>query len=247
MPNAARIRELLVSLPIYRPTRFLYQQLFDRDAIVRRRDRRVFYSSFVHPGDLVFDVGANLGNYSEALLAIGANVVAIEPDPRNQGILRKRFGSSVVLEACALGRTEGFADLHLADRDDMSTLSAEWAASMKAQWQGSVRVVVKTLDLIAQSYGVPTYVKIDAEGYDAEILASMSFCPEMVSFEFVPGSLTVTQSCIELLEKFQFNYVIEERSRFELDRWVDHSEIETGLAALPIEIMYGDVFARKCT
>jgi FkbM family methyltransferase len=240
------LRDMLIGLPIYKPLRFVYQTLFDRDAVLRRKRRLEFYSAFIQTGDLVFDVGANLGNYSEALRSVGATVVAIEPDPRNAKILRKRLQSEYVrIEQCALGRAEGTAKLRIAfDRDDVSTLSDQWAENTNAQWQGTVQVQVRTLDSIANHYGIPKYVKVDAEGYDAEVLRGMSFRPQIVSFEFLSRDLKVAQSCIELLREWSFNFVIEERSRFELTEWVNGDEILRAISALSGSVVYGDVFAR---
>jgi FkbM family methyltransferase len=238
---------MLIGLPIYRPVRFLHQSLFDRGAVLRRKSRREFYSAFIRPGNLVFDVGANLGNYAEAFRAVGATVVAIEPDPRNVEILKKRLKSEYVhIEPCALGKDEGTAKLHIAsDRDDVSTLSDQWAESTEAHWQGSIQVQVRTLDSIANDYGIPKYVKVDAEGHDAEVLRGMSFRPQMVSFEFLPRDLRIARECIQLLLDFSFNFVVEERSRFELNRWVSSEEILRVLSTLPASILYGDVFARN--
>lgn len=36
---------------------------------------------FVGRGDLAFDVGANNGLYTETLLELGAEVIAVEPNP----------------------------------------------------------------------------------------------------------------------------------------------------------------------
>lgn len=243
------LRDMLVGSPVYEPLRFVYQSLFDRDAVLRRKCRREFYSSFIRPGDLVFDVGANLGNYAEALRAVGATVVAIEPDPRNLTILRKRLKSEHVhIEACALGRSEGTAELRIAsDRVDASTLSDQWVENTKANWQGAVQVQVRTLDSVANDYGIPKYVKVDAEGYDAEVLRGMSFRPEMVSFEFQRRDMRIARECVQLLREFPFNFVIEERSRFELNQWVGVEEILSVLSALPENVLYGDVFAQNPT
>ena len=243
----SRIRNMLIGLPIYRPLRLVHQSLFDREAVLRRKSRRAFYATFIRPGNLVFDVGANLGNYAEALRAIGATVVAIEPDPRNLKILRKRLKSKHVhIEPCALGRTEGTAELHIAsDRDDVSTLSDQWAESNEAHWRGTVQVQMRTLDSIANVYGIPKFVKVDAEGYDAEVLRGMSFRPQMLSFEFLPRDLRIARECVQLLREFSFNFVIEERSRFELNQWVSSEEMLAMLSALPAGVLYGDVFARN--
>ena len=238
---------MLIGLPAYTPGRFIYQSLFDKAAILRRKNRQEFYAAFVQPGDIVFDVGANLGNYSEAFRAVGATVVAIEPDPRNVKMLRKRLkGEHFHIVPCALGRSEGTAELRIAsDRDDVSTLSNQWADLTEAHWQGSVQVQVKTLDSIAEEFGIPKYVKVDAEGYDAEVLRGMSFRPLMVSFEYLPRDLRIARECTELLGEFSFNFVIEERSRFELDQWVCKEEILSVLSTLDSSILYGDVFARN--
>ena len=102
-----------------------------------------FIPVFSSQETFVFDVGANLGNYAEALCAVGATVVAIEPDPRNVKVLKKRLQSDRVhIAPCALGRSEGSADLRIAsDRVDISTLSKRWAENQKADWQGTVPVL----------------------------------------------------------------------------------------------------------
>jgi 23S rRNA (adenine-N6)-dimethyltransferase len=47
----------------------------------------------IEPGDLVVDIGAGTGAFTRALLDAGAEVVALELDPRLAAGLRRRFGS----------------------------------------------------------------------------------------------------------------------------------------------------------
>src|SRR5215475_12666578 len=54
----------------------------------RQRRLRRLYRSFVHRGDLVFDIGAHAGNHVRALHAIGCRVIAMEPQPDFARILR---------------------------------------------------------------------------------------------------------------------------------------------------------------
>src|SRR5437763_2433232 len=42
---------------------------------------RCFYRQFVNSGDFVIDIGANVGLKTRALLALGARVLAVEPNP----------------------------------------------------------------------------------------------------------------------------------------------------------------------
>jgi FkbM family methyltransferase len=50
------------------------------------------FCSFIKPGTVVLDVGANFGLYTVLAAKRGARVFAIEPDPRNAAMLRYNIG-----------------------------------------------------------------------------------------------------------------------------------------------------------
>src|SRR5271156_2415854 len=58
-------RGLLYGSGLFFPLRAGYQFFFNRDKMVFRRRMRDFYAAFVRPGGTVFDIGANIGMYSE--------------------------------------------------------------------------------------------------------------------------------------------------------------------------------------
>ena len=62
-------------LGIFRSVAMYYWKPFNK-----RRLKR-FYAQFIQPGDLCFDLGAHLGNRANAWLALGAKIVAVEPQP----------------------------------------------------------------------------------------------------------------------------------------------------------------------
>ena len=75
--------------------------------------RASFYQKFLEENDLVFDVGANVGERTSALLGVGCRVVAIEPQPdccKKLKNLEARNGRLTVLQV-ACGRAEGNAIL----------------------------------------------------------------------------------------------------------------------------------------
>ena len=62
-----------------------------------RRERAFnagFFGSIVRPGDLCFDIGANLGQTVEVLAGIGATVIALEPNPLCRPVLEFHFRRS---------------------------------------------------------------------------------------------------------------------------------------------------------
>src|SRR6185312_16618509 len=71
------------------------------------------YSRFVQPGDLVFDIGAHVGDRVASFRRLGARVVAIEPQRAMAGVLRLLYGwsRSVTIEEMAVGREQGRASL----------------------------------------------------------------------------------------------------------------------------------------
>jgi tRNA G37 N-methylase Trm5 len=65
----------------FAPIREVYQFAFNRSVWRRRHRMYRLYSEFVSAGDLVFDIGANIGDYAEMFARLGARVVAVEPNP----------------------------------------------------------------------------------------------------------------------------------------------------------------------
>jgi hypothetical protein len=158
---------------------------------------------------------------------------------------RKLKADGIAIEPCAVSSKAGIAELHMADRTDVSTLDIQWIQRIKtAKWQTTVPVQVRTLDSLANQYGIPSYVKVDAEGHDFDVLCGMSFEPSIVSFEFHPADFLAARDCVERLKRRSFNFVIEEQSQFELKSWVNAKQILAIVSTLPSYIEYGDIFAR---
>jgi hypothetical protein len=58
----------------------------------RRTGMDELYAQFVHSGDLVFDIGAHVGDRIGAFRRLGARVVAVEPQPAPMQALRLLYG-----------------------------------------------------------------------------------------------------------------------------------------------------------
>src|SRR5262245_14387061 len=88
---------------------------------------RGFYAGLMQPGELCFDVGANIGNRVKVFLRCGARVVAVEPQRRCARILRRAFrrAPAFTLVEKAVGAEPGRAEIRLGDADILSSLSPE--------------------------------------------------------------------------------------------------------------------------
>ncbi len=249
-------RDLVYGSRVFFPLRSAYQCLFSREKLAFRCKMCDFYTAFVARGDLVFDVGAQIGTYSEVFSGLGARVVAVEPDPRCSRYLRRLSRTrQVYFENCAAGDFAGRTPLHLCDVPACSTVSDDWRQAAQRspvhrdiKWLGTLEVQVITLDQLAARFGVPSFVKIDAEGYDDRVLRGMSFRPRMLSFEFNRLIPQVAMRCLKapvLANGYSFNFVRGMEMRLARENWIRIDELHVRLETLAGEEEYGDVLARR--
>jgi FkbM family methyltransferase len=215
------------------------------------------YAQFVRQGDLVFDIGAHVGDRVGAFRRLGARVVAVEPQPPLVKTLRLFYGRDqhVTIEAAAVGRQPSEIELSLnIDNPTVSTASADFitAAAGAPGWQGQswgkrVRVPLTTIDALIARHGVPAFIKIDVEGFEAEALAGLTQPVAALSFEFTTIQRDVARACIErcrALGYARFNAVLGESQKFEHSDWIDADALARWLEALPPEANSGDAYAR---
>ena len=240
------------SLGILRSLRMYYGDAAQTDRMVR------FYSQFIRPGDLCFDVGAHVGSRVRPWLRLGASVVAIEPLPSCVRLLRGLYGRSnrVRLVQAALGPAVGQQQILICEREPtVSTLSGEWIDRVRRErqnfanvrWSRSVVVPVVTLDALIDRYGRPAFCKIDTEGYDFEVLRGLSRPLPTLSFEYVPPALDIVERCLERLGElgdYEYNWSPGECMRLDRPDWVGAAEIAAHLRPLPPDANPGDVYAR---
>jgi FkbM family methyltransferase len=223
----------------------------------RSRAMQRLYAAFVRPGDLVFDVGAHVGDRVRTFRRLGARVVAVEPQPALAKVLRLFYGRDplVKIEAAAVGRQVGTTELSLnVQNPTVSTASSDFIAAARnaagwqdQQWTKRIRVPVTTLDALIDAHGTPSFIKIDVEGFEAEALAGLSDAPAALSFEFTMIQRDVAQACIARCAELgyrRFNAALGESQKLEHVGWVEADEMRRWLDALPMQANSGDIYAR---
>ena len=131
----------------------------------------------VRVGDVVWDVGANVGLYTELFAekaGPGGAVVAIEPTPASADRCRAiaaKYPNVTVVQA-AISDTPGEATFTL-EADPTSTTNRMGAAG--ATDSNTIRVEVLTGDALVGRMGrPPNVIKLDIEGFEIEALRGMA-------------------------------------------------------------------------
>ncbi len=216
-------------------------------------------AQFVKNDDLVFDIGAHVGDRTGSFVRLGARVVTVEPQPRVFRALRLIYGRSnhTTLRCEATGAQKGTIQMYVNSANPtISTASSELiaAAQSASLWQGqnwdsAIEVPVNTLDNLIKEYGMPDFVKIDVEGHELEVLKGLSAALPQLSFEFTTIQRSLALACLARLIElgdYKFNYSLGEEHSLQLDAWVNDKEIAEVLMALPESANSGDVFAARC-
>lgn len=214
------------------------------------------YGRFVTRGDLVFDIGAHVGDRIAAFRRLGARVVAVEPQPALVRTLRLIYGRDrdVAIEPTAVGRAAGTIELKLnIDNPTVATASGEFIAAAREApgwenqaWTADISVAITTLDQLIARHGMPSFAKIDVEGFEAEVLAGLTQPIPALSFEFTTMQRAVALAAIDrcaALGYASFDAALGESQALVHDRWLGSRDIAAWLAALPAEANSGDVYA----
>jgi FkbM family methyltransferase len=212
----------------------------------------------VQRGDLVFDIGAHVGDRIAAFRRLGARVVAAEPQPGLVTVLRwmYRRDADVAIEPVALGAAAGTIDLRInVANPTVSTASEQFVSAARGapgweaqRWSRTVHVPVTTLDALIARHGLPVFIKIDVEGFEAEALAGLTQPVRTLSFEFTTIQRDVAFACIERCRALgfsRFNAALGESQMLVHDVWIGADAIGQWLTDLPHAANSGDVYAAR--
>ena len=205
-----------------------------------------------HDNGLVFDIGANCGNKTEAYLYHGARVVCVEPQPMCLDILKKKFNhnQNVSIVPKAIAEKCGNIELFICKNSVFSSCSQPWMKegrfANQGKWEQKILVATTTLDELIKQFGIPKFCKIDVEGFEYQVLSGLSTKIPLISFEFTLEFIKTAQACIDLLTKLgyqKFNVALGETSDLALQQWVSGQEVIAFLLQQK-KNDWGDIYAK---
>lgn len=201
MPNSSRLQNFTIFYNNSEEYHHLKREIFTSN---------LYYFETSNPKPLIIDAGAHIGLSTLYFKKVypGAQIIAIEPNPKSFEILEKNIFENqidgVTTINAALSTAKGQEKLFLDSSDD------EWhstASFHKGSWAGtqkSSEIIVKTLTLSEFINQPVDFLKLDIEGSEQKVLTQAASNLKLVSEMHVEFHTHATQSLgklVELLEK----------------------------------------------
>jgi FkbM family methyltransferase len=140
-----------------------------------------YVARYVQPGWMVWDIGANLGEFAIAAgHRVGASgyVLAVEPDIFLAGLLRRSLEKPsnrdlhIDVVCAAIAERPGIEAFHIAQRGRAAnSLVRGYGTPQSGGVRAATLVATTTLDQLLEVLGAPALVTVDVEGAEELVLA----------------------------------------------------------------------------
>lgn len=168
-------------------------------------EKRLAFEEIVGKGDIVFDIGANVGFYTllaSVLVEPNGGVFAFEPVPRNLLYLKKHLRTN---------RTPNVTVIEAAvtDRGGVTYFRESTISSMgRIALEGNLQVKTVSLDELISAGEIPTpdHIKIDVEGAEMRVLcgAKSMLADAHPTLFLATHGCEIHQQCCRFLERLDY-------------------------------------------
>ena len=223
------------------------------------------YRPFIEPGDMCFDIGANRGRKTFVMRKLEARVVAVEP--------LFAFGDEFVPEfSWRWGKDKGVMPVARAvTAERLIEISVNkfipYVSSIDKRWMTESAHAPKngqpyyrpsslidryvqgiTLDGLIGIYGMPRFVKVDVEGAENSVMATLSTPIPAFNMEFHQDWIPVAaMEHMDSLGPYQWTYALDFQGTFAMSGFTDRE----GLLAILKRTLtekgngsWGDIYGR---
>lgn len=169
----------------------------------RARRQMELIAALLRPDDVVWDVGAHHGFVTLCASRHAREVHAFEPSARNRAVLRRHV------------RWNRIANVHvhpfaLGDRDGTARFGGNGTSKTFALHRGEELVDVRCAEtlLAGGACSSPTFMKVDVEGAEADVLAgALTILPPGARMLIAVHGPLVDEQCTSLLERAGFELI----------------------------------------
>lgn len=166
--------------------------------------------------NVVFDIGAHIGNWTNKNINKYDKIISIEASPYNFEKLKKNSKNHVenLLNYAVCNNNGQDIIFYHAECDTLSTINKDWLVDKKSRFYNFKyeEIICKTItidDLISK-YGKPNLIKVDVEGGEYECILSLTHKVHCICFEWASEFNDITYKCLDYLFTLGFtNFYIQ--------------------------------------
>jgi len=150
------------------------------DSLMEKEPDTVAWIEKMGEGDVLFDVGANIGQYAMLAAKRGVFVHAFEPESQNFALLCRNvavneLNKNLRVWPIALADQPGLHTFYvqsLIPGNSCNTLGQKTDYNLKPKdnWGFEQGCGAMTLDFFADTFGPPTHIKLDVDGLEHKVL-----------------------------------------------------------------------------
>ena len=155
---------------------------------------------------MIFDIGANIGNWSLENINKTDKIIAIEASYLTfQELLNNCKNDNIILLNYAVCNNN-CNDINFYQAlgcHCLSTINKDWLTKETSRFYNEpyIEIISKTItiDILIEKYGLPDLIKIDVEGGEYECITSLTQKNNLLCFEWASETNDITFKCIDYL------------------------------------------------
>jgi FkbM family methyltransferase len=182
---------------------------------------------------ILFDIGANKGLFTDSNRSKFDKCVLVEPIPSLCDFLRNKYNqdTNISIEQSIVSSTKDLP-FYICEHDVLSTCDPDWISKSRHS-AGHYRYTKLeetnyiSIDELIEKYGSPSFIKIDVEGYELNVLKSMSKKTCDIAFEWAEEKKVETLETVVYLNTLgydKFHIQMDDKYDYIPNNWFSFEE-----------------------